>query len=77
MANKESSEVTYGQLGGSVYIPGVGQLGPTLSSKTTGSKVIKMQLVDNLVNLTCKGEGGKTLSNICIPVTYFISMVLG
>ncbi len=60
---------------GTLFVQGAGQFGPTLSTQTTGTKVISMTIEEPWVVVHLKGEQGKTFKT-AIPITSFTHTVL-
>lgn len=54
MSNTEGTSVMYACLQGTIFIPGVGQKGPTLTADLTG-KDLKMTQFDNFLVVETKG----------------------
>lgn len=75
MSSSQGREISFGVVGGPMFIPKAGAIGPTLDLLTTGSKVIKMTLGDdNLVYIDVKGDAG-SVRQAAVPTTYFTHMV--
>ena len=55
-----SKNVVYAILHTALFVPGAAQVGPTLDLKA-GSRVTKMTLIDNFLEVTIKGTITKTV----------------
>ncbi len=67
-------EVVYASMHASVFVPGMGQVGPTLSNVQNATvKATKMSLNETTITLEVK-EGGKTY-NVEVPHSNFICWV--
>lgn len=68
-------QLSFAMATGPLFVEGAGQFGPTLSTKTTGTKVISMTIEEPWVLIEVKGEQGRTLS-AAVPLTSFTHTVL-
>ncbi len=67
-------EVTYASMHASVFVPGMGQVGPTLSNvQNAGVKATEMTLEETTIALKVR-EGGKTYT-VQVPHSNFICWV--
>jgi len=70
------SKVTYAALHFPIFVPQVGQFGPTLTTTGSGAaKGIKMTLEGNFVTLEVQDKNGKP-NEILVPLTSFTHMVV-
>jgi hypothetical protein len=62
--------VKYAVLHGGIYIPGSGNVGPTLSLDATNSKVSKMRVVGAVLIITAKDPNGNVIKDkAVVPLT--------
>jgi hypothetical protein len=76
MSKANGKEVSYGALHGPIFVPGLGQIGPTLSSASSGSlKAVKMTVDEPFVMLEVADKMGKTVE-LPVPISQFTHMVV-
>ena len=76
MSKLEGKELSYGVLAATVFVPGVGNFGPTLTNQDSAThKAVKMVVDEPFVTLSTKDKVGKEVS-IAVPITYFTHMVV-
>lgn len=75
--NKYSGrELSYGVLHAPIFIPGIGQFGPTLSKIPSGtSKGVKMTVDEHFVTLEVADKQGQ-LVEVAVPLNMFTHMTI-
>ncbi len=68
-------ELSFAVTAGTLFVEGAGQFGPTLSTKTTGTKIIRMTIEEPWVLVEVKAEQGRVVS-VPVPITSFTHTVL-
>lgn len=68
-------QLSYAELGGPIFLPGIGQITKVLTNKFDGmNKAIKMTLCEPYVVLEVTDKGGK-VRKVLVPYTSFTHMV--
>lgn len=69
--------VTYAVLPSPVFAEGTGHFGPTLSTKSPGTKILKMTIDEPWLLVDVKGTQSGTVVTVPIPVTSLSHTLLG
>lgn len=75
MSEINGKRLRYGAVTGPLFVEGIGQFGPSLSTTATGSKVTKMTVDEPWVIVEMKDQVGKTVT-VPVPLTSFTHTVL-
>lgn len=75
MSKVDGKKVTYAALHYPIFVPGSGQVGPTLTAQlSNGSKQAEMTLELPFVRVVVENKGSKT--TLMVPLTSFTHMVV-